>query len=94
LRGVTVRIDRFGNIVTNVDRKSCEKLSGGGTSALRLIVGGQPISRIVSTYADIGAGEVAALFGSTDHLEVAMHASSAAERLGLGVGAPVELTRS
>src|SRR6186713_17994 len=31
LRGVTVRIDRFGNLVTNIDRKSCEKLSGGGT---------------------------------------------------------------
>ena len=94
VRGVTVRIDRFGNVMTNIDRKSCEKLSAAGTGALHLVVGGQPIPRIVSTYADIGAGEVAALFGSTDHLEVAMHASSAAEQLGLGVGATVELTRS
>src|SRR4051812_15102540 len=70
LRGVTVRIDRFGNIVTNIDRKSCEKLSGA-TGTVRLLVGGQPVSRIVSTYADMAAGEVAALFGSTDHLEIA-----------------------
>jgi S-adenosyl-L-methionine hydrolase (adenosine-forming) len=94
IRGVTVRIDRFGNVVTNVDRKTCERLSAAGTGALHLTVGGHPISRIVSTYADIGAGEIAALFGSTDHLEVASHAASAAERLGLGTGAPVELTRS
>src|SRR5438093_9811954 len=53
VRGVTVRIDRFGNVVTNIDRKSCEKLSGGGLTALHLTVGGQSISRIVSTYADI-----------------------------------------
>lgn len=93
MRGVTVRIDRFGNVVTNIDRKSCEKLAAG-PGALHLTVGGQPISRIVSTYADIGDGEIAALFGSTDHLEVASQAASAAERLGVGTGAPVELTRS
>jgi S-adenosyl-L-methionine hydrolase (adenosine-forming) len=94
VRGVTVRIDRFGNVVTNIDRKSCEKLSAAGPGALHLTIAGHPISRIVSTYADIGAGEIAALFGSTDHLEVAAHAASAAERLTVAVGAPVELTRS
>ena len=94
VRGVTVRIDRFGNIVTNIDRKTCERLSAAGAGALHLTVGGTPIARIVSTYADIGAGEVAALFGSTDHLEVACLAASAAERLGIGVGAPVSLIRS
>ncbi len=44
IRGVTVRIDRFGNIVTNVDRKSCERLSAAGGGVLHLTVGGQPIS--------------------------------------------------
>jgi S-adenosylmethionine hydrolase len=91
--GTVVRIDRFGNVVTNLDRKTCEKLSANG-SLLRLSVGSHAIGRIVSTYADIGAGEVGALFGSTDHLEVAGHAESAADRLGLAVGAPVELVRS
>jgi S-adenosylmethionine hydrolase len=92
LRGVVVRVDRFGNLITNLDRRSCERLteSGGG---LQLSVGGRPIAKIVTTYADIPAGEVGALFGSTDHLECAAQSDSAADRLGVGVGVPVELRR-
>src|SRR6478735_8661468 len=91
--GVLVRVDRFGNVVTNLDRRSCEKLANG-TAALHLTVAGHSIARIVSTYSDIAAGELAALFGSTDHLEVAAHAASAAEQLGVSTGALVELRRA
>ena len=93
LRGAVIRIDRFGNVVTNLDRKSCEKVTEG-VGALRLTVGTHAIPRIVSTYSDIGANEVAALFGGTDQLECAAHAASAAERLGVSVGDSVELRRS
>ena len=92
LRGVVVRIDRFGNVVTNLDRRSCEKLTEGG-GALSLTVGGHSIARIVSTYSEMLPGEVGALFGSTDHLECAAHAARAAERLGVTVGSPVELRK-
>src|SRR5689334_23144861 len=44
LRGVVVRIDRFGNVVTNLDRRSCERLTEGGAS-VQLTVRGQVISR-------------------------------------------------
>ncbi len=92
LRGVVVRIDRFGNVVTNLDRRSCERVTDG-LGALSLTVGGQRISRIVTTFADIGADEIAALFGSTDHLECAALSASAAERLGVTVGDIVELKK-
>ena len=92
LRGAVVRIDRFGNVVTNLDRRSCERVTGG-PGAVHLTVGGQIVPRIVSTYAEVGADELAALFGSTDHLEIAARAASAAERLGVSTGAPVELRR-
>ncbi len=91
LSGRVVRIDRFGNVVTNIDRKSFDKLAGN--SVLQLTVRGQQIARIVSTYADIPGGEVGALFGSTEHLECSAQAESAAERLGAAVGDPVELRR-
>jgi S-adenosylmethionine hydrolase len=92
LHGAVVRIDRFGNVVTNLDRKSCEKVTNG-SGQVQLTVRGQSIGRFVSTYSDIGAGEICALFGSTDHLECAALASSAADRLGVAVGDPVELRR-
>jgi S-adenosylmethionine hydrolase len=92
LRGVVVRIDRFGNVVTNLDRRSCERVTNG-SSAVHLTVGGHSIARIVSTYSEVAPGELGALFGSTDHLEVAAQAASAAERLGVTTGAPVELRK-
>jgi len=54
-------------------------------------VGSHPVSKVVTTYADIAAGEVCALFGSTDHLEFAANGSSAAERLGVGRGTAVTI---
>ena len=92
LHGVVIRIDHFGNVVTNLDRRSCERLSEGG-GVLRLTVGTHAIGRIVSTYSEIAPDEVGALFGSTDQLECASNASRAADRLGVSVGAPVELRR-
>jgi S-adenosylmethionine hydrolase len=92
LHGVVVRIDRFGNAVTNLDRRSCEKVAGT-TASVRLTVGTQSVGRIVSTYADIPPGEVAALFGSTDHLEFAANSARAADALNVTVGDPVALRR-
>ncbi|HEY0872872.1 MAG TPA: SAM-dependent chlorinase/fluorinase [Vicinamibacterales bacterium] len=90
--GTVLRVDRFGNLVTNIDRKSFEKFSGGGS--VQIDAGGTTVGRIVATYADIGSGEVCALFGSTDHLELAANAGSAAEMLELGRGAPVRISRA
>jgi hypothetical protein len=90
LHGAVVRIDRFGNCVTNIDRKTCEKFGAG---PLTVTVSGRTIARIVSTYSDIASGELGALFGSTDHLEFAAHAASAAEVLGAHRGDGVVVTR-
>ena len=91
LVGEIVRLDRFGNVVTNLDRKACEKLAASGP--LQVTVGGRTIGRIVSTYSDIAAGDLGALFGSTDHLEFVAHAASAAEVLGVHVGDGVVVKR-
>jgi S-adenosylmethionine hydrolase len=91
IHGVVTRVDHFGNIVTNLDRRTCERLVDGG--GVRLTVGGHAIARIVSTYAELAPDEIGALFGSTDHLECASNAARAADRLGVAVGDPVELRR-
>jgi S-adenosyl-L-methionine hydrolase (adenosine-forming) len=88
--GQVVRVDRFGNLITNIDRRTFEKLAGG---PLEIRIGLHQISRVVSTYADASAGELCALFGSTDHLEVAANGANAAEFLDLRRGAPVHVAR-
>ena len=82
--GQVLCVDRFGNLITNIDRKTFEKVAGG---ALDIHVGTRRVSKVVSTYADAAAGEVCALFGSTDHLEIAANGASAASELDLGRGA-------
>jgi len=93
ISGEVVRIDRFGNVVTNIDRKLCERLSPAG-EPLAVVIGGFTIARFVSTFSEIAAGEVCALYGSTDHLECAAHAASAAEVLGVAVGAKASVQRA
>jgi S-adenosylmethionine hydrolase len=90
IEGEVVRIDRFGNLVTNIDRHAFATLAGG---PLEIRIGGHVVSRVVSTYADALPRELCALFGSTDHLEVAANGSSAAEALALQRGAAVHVAR-
>ena len=91
LTGVVLLVDRFGNLVSNVERRAFEAFTRGQPVSLR--VAGRPIAGVVATYADMRAGEVCALFGSTDHLEFAVNGGSAAETLGVGRGASVEIER-
>ena len=91
IRGVVLRVDRFGNLVTNIDRKMVERFGQAGT--MTIDAAGQRIERLVATYAELPADGVGALFGSTDHLELAAPSSSAADRLGLSRGAVVTVTK-
>jgi S-adenosyl-L-methionine hydrolase (adenosine-forming) len=91
LAGVVLLIDRFGNLVTNIDRRTFESFTRAQPVALK--VNDHDIARVVATYADIRAGEVCALFGSTEHLEFAVNGGSAADTLRVTKGAKVEITR-
>ena len=90
--GEVVRVDRFGNLITNIDRRTFEQLAHGGT--IVVVAGARPVPRLVATYVDAPQGELCALFGSTDHLEIAVNAGDAAAVLGLSRGAPVIVRRS
>jgi S-adenosylmethionine hydrolase len=91
LHGVVLLVDRFGNLVTNIDRRTFEAFTRAQPVSLN--VAGRAIAGVVATYADIRAGEVCALFGSTDHLEFAVNGGSAATALGASRGAAIEITR-
>jgi S-adenosylmethionine hydrolase len=91
IAGAVVRVDRFGNAITNIDYKAFERLAAG--RSVIILAGGEPVDRIVATYAEIGAGQVCALFGSTGHLEIASQAGSAANLRNLTFGTPVVVRR-
>lgn len=92
LSGTVLRIDHFGNAVTNIDRRTFERFVDG--AEVQVEAGEHRIGRLVATYADIGADEVCALFGSTDHLELAANSASAAERLSLARGTAIVIRKA
>jgi S-adenosylmethionine hydrolase len=91
LTGEVLRVDRFGNLVTNIDRKLFEQFAHGGS--IEIAADTHRIARMVGTYAEAAAGELCALFGSTDHLEVAVSGGSARDQLDLGRGAAVTIMK-
>src|SRR5262245_47531570 len=87
IRGEIVRVDRFGNLISNIDQRTLDRLAQHGKIVVS--VDGREVPRLVATYAEAAAGELCALFGSTNHLEVAVNGGNAAEMLGLSRGAAV-----
>jgi hypothetical protein len=90
--GQVLRVDRFGNLITNITRRTFEKLAAGG--GLTITIGDRQVSRLVSTYADAASSELCALFGSSDHLEIAVGGGSAADAASAGRGARVHVSRA
>jgi len=91
LTGQVLLVDRFGNLVTNIDRKLFDKFTYG--NGIEISAADHLVGRVVATYAEAAAGEVCALFGSSDHLEIAVNAGSASNQLSLTRGAPVTIRK-
>ncbi|HOW98178.1 MAG TPA: SAM-dependent chlorinase/fluorinase [Kiritimatiellia bacterium] len=88
LRGQIVHVDRFGNLITGIQRHQALESVGAAFTAT---AGGFRDIPGRRTYADAQPGELIALFGSSDTLELAVNGGSAAERTGLGRGQAVVL---
>ena len=90
VEGEVLRVDRFGNLITNIDRPMFDRVFG--KASVDVHIGSQPVP-FVQTYADAAAGALCALFGSSDLIEIAANAGSAADTLQIGRGAPVRIVR-
>jgi len=91
VEGEVESVDRFGNLISNIGRPAIDLLLRDGPIDVGL--GSHEIPRLVATYADTAPGEVCALFGSTDHLEIAVNGASASGHFGAGAGTAVTVRR-
>src|SRR5262249_5042344 len=82
VRLTVLHVDRFGNVITNIQKKTLEDLlKKNPGKSLRLDAGGRAITDLKTHYADGAAGVPFVLFGSTGYLEIALKESSAAAAL-------------
>ena len=89
IEGQVLRVDRFGNLITNIDHETLARFGGS-----RVTIAGREIARVVSTYADVGPLELCALIGSSGRLEIAVNGGNAAEVLTSRRGMMVLIGRS
>jgi S-adenosylmethionine hydrolase len=85
IEGTCLASDPFGNLVTSIRRADL-----GGRRAAGVTVAGRP-ARLVGTFGEGVPGELLALWGSGERLEIAVREGSAAREAGIGRGAPVLL---
>ncbi|HMO59360.1 MAG TPA: SAM-dependent chlorinase/fluorinase [Roseiflexaceae bacterium] len=88
LIGRIIHVDTFGNCITNIRPRHIGDV--GHTDLLVQIID-QHIVGLKHTYAEGAVGDLIALIGSSDHLELAVRNGSAAKRLGVGIGDQVRV---
>lgn len=92
LRGVVLKVDRFGNLVTNITPTDLPKLFQAAPPPFKIAVGSKgQATRMCANYADGGPGEVFAILGSMGFLEIASNRGSASQMLGAGKGSEVNV---
>jgi len=91
LRGVVLKVDRFGNIVTNITPQDVPMLFAAQAKGFKIVVGSREITEIHRTYAEGGPGEVFGILGSMGFLEIATNRGAAAQLTGASKGNEVSI---
>ena len=83
-RGRVTHVDRFGNVITNLNSELFE-----GKPVNRVAAGECILDRLSRTYADVAPGETVALIGSQGTLEISLNRGNAADTWKIERGAEV-----
>lgn len=89
LRGVVLKIDRFGNLVTNITAQDAPMLFEADPAPFRLVVGKREVTEIHKNYAEGAPGEVFGILGSMGYLEIVSNRASAAQLASATKGSEV-----
>ena len=82
MRASIVYIDRFGNLITNVNKERFEKIRAGRDFVINY-KRNEELRDISTTYNDVPEGERLCLFNSSGFLEIAINKGNASQLLGL-----------
>jgi S-adenosyl-L-methionine hydrolase (adenosine-forming) len=92
LRGVVLKVDRFGNLITNFTPKEVPALLEGQANGFKITVGKREITTLHTNYAQGSPGEVFAILGSMGYLEISSNRGAANQLTGAAKGSEVNIT--
>ena len=91
IRGVVLKVDRFGNLVTNITPQDVPLLFQPELPVFKIVVGKSEVTSMKTNYAEGAPGEVFGILGSMGYLEIAANRGAAAQLVAAGKGAEVNL---
>jgi len=89
LQGRIIYIDRFGNLITNIQEEFFRKFVG--TRKFRIYLKNKVMDRISNSYMDAEKSKPLAIFGSFTNLEISVSRGSARDYFGAKVGLGVRI---
>jgi len=90
MRGVVLKIDRFGNLITNVTPEDVPALFAE-SAKFKIVMGSREVTDIRKTFSEGAPGEVFGVIGSMGYLEIVSNRASAAQITGAGKGSEVSI---
>jgi S-adenosylmethionine hydrolase len=89
MRGVVLKVDRFGNLITNFTPQDVPGLFAG--TGFKLTLGKREVTTLRKNFSEGAAGEVFAVLGSMGYLEIAANRGAANQLTGAAKGAEVSI---
>ncbi|WP_339698465.1 SAM-dependent chlorinase/fluorinase [uncultured Roseivirga sp.] len=87
ISGHVIRVDRYGNLITNISKVDFDILSKNRN--YKLVFGRESAPSIHSQYYDVDPGEVFFVFNSLNVLEIGINQGNASTLLGLSYDSPI-----
>jgi len=92
VRGEVIHVDRFGNLITNIEPETLQKaLPRRRRSTLNIVCSGHTIRGVSETYSDVASGRALALVGSYGLIEISVRDRNASSSLGVERGEKVKI---
>ncbi len=88
IKGVVLKVDKFGNMITNIRPQDLPQLFEP-EARFRIIIGKAEITKMKAAYAQGTPGETFAILGSLGYLEIATNRGMAARMVGADKGSDV-----
>jgi S-adenosylmethionine hydrolase len=89
VKGVALRIDKFGNIITNIAPEDVPQLFAEDPPPFKIVINQQEITKLNLAYSMGKPSELFAIVGSSGFLEICTNRGSAAKALGATRGMEV-----
>jgi len=81
--GHSIRIDHYGNIITNITKSDFNKVLSKNSGSFEINLGIDKINKLSNSYSDVGIADLFALFNYNENLEIGMNRGNASNLLGI-----------